>query len=87
MTFCVADCTFLDIEEEQLKFSTPSSLVSAFIFGANGFSVVKAASVSEKWRDAISKKVLEKEIIKGNDSAIFDEHAPRFRLLNGQTLK
>ncbi|RLN51304.1 hypothetical protein BBJ29_003048 [Phytophthora kernoviae] len=52
-----ADFALVDFEEEQLKFSTPSSLMGAFIFGANGSSVVKATSVNGKWRDTASKKV------------------------------
>ncbi|KUF83820.1 carboxypeptidase [Phytophthora nicotianae] len=67
-----ADFALVDIEEEQLKFSTPSSLMGAFIFGANGSSVVKATSVNGKWRETISKKV--QETPKSDDSAVSDEH-------------
>ncbi|CAH0475925.1 unnamed protein product [Peronospora belbahrii] len=52
-----ADFALVDIEEEQLKFSTASSLMGAFIFGANGSSVVTATSVNGKWREMISRKV------------------------------
>lgn len=38
------------MNEEQLKFATPASLLGAFIFGANGSSVVKATCVNGKWR-------------------------------------
>ncbi|KAE9037674.1 hypothetical protein PR002_g6443 [Phytophthora rubi] len=70
-----ADFALVDIEEEQLKFSTPSSLMGAFIFGANGSSVVKATSVNGKWRDTVSKKVESvASTAKGDASAVSDEH-------------
>ncbi|KAF1795718.1 Metal-dependent hydrolase [Phytophthora cactorum] len=69
-----ADFALVDIEEEQLKFSTPSSLMGAFIFGANGSSVVKATSVNGKWRETVSKTVQEENSFKSDDSAVSDEH-------------
>ncbi|TMW56465.1 hypothetical protein Poli38472_006475 [Pythium oligandrum] len=45
-----ADFALIDINDEQLKFSTPESLLGAFIFGANGSSVVTATCVDGKWR-------------------------------------
>ncbi|EGZ15705.1 hypothetical protein PHYSODRAFT_333917 [Phytophthora sojae] len=70
-----ADFALVDIEEEQLKFSTPSSLMGAFIFGANGSSVVKATSVNGKWRETISKKVKSAApAAEGGASAASDEH-------------
>ncbi|CAH0514729.1 unnamed protein product [Peronospora belbahrii] len=58
-----ADFALVDIEEEQLKFSTASSLMGAFIFGANGSSVVTATSVNGKWREMISRKVEKVNIV------------------------
>ncbi|GMF52506.1 unnamed protein product [Phytophthora fragariaefolia] len=70
-----ADFALVDIEEEQLKFSTPSSLMGAFIFGANGTSVVKATSVNGKWRETVSKKVEPAaSTVKGDESSVSDEH-------------
>jgi hypothetical protein len=63
----------VDIEEEQLKFSTPSSLMGAFIFGSNGSSVVKATSVNGKWRETVSKKVQHAAPANSDESAVSDE--------------
>ncbi|KAF1334871.1 Formiminoglutamate deiminase, partial [Globisporangium splendens] len=49
-----ADFALIDINEDQLRFSNPTSLLGAFIFGANGSSVVKATCVNGKWRQASS---------------------------------
>ncbi|RLN58599.1 hypothetical protein BBJ28_00009102 [Nothophytophthora sp. Chile5] len=69
-----ADFALVDTEEEQLKFSTASSLMGAFIFGANGSSVVKATSVNGKWRQTVSKEI-QHEVENGDaDSSLSDEH-------------
>ncbi|KAL4144713.1 hypothetical protein PRNP1_013839 [Phytophthora ramorum] len=70
-----ADFALVDIEEEQLKFSTPSSLMGAFIFGANGSSVVKATSVNGQWRETVSKTLQPTAAAKSAaGSAVSDEH-------------
>lgn len=51
-----ADFALLDVNEEQLKFSSPASLMGAFVFGANGSSVVKATAVNGKWRKTTVKQ-------------------------------
>ncbi|RLN97848.1 hypothetical protein BBJ28_00018537 [Nothophytophthora sp. Chile5] len=69
-----ADFALVDTEEEQLKFSTPSSLMGAFIFGANGSSVVKATSVNGKWRQTVSKEIQHGVENGDADSSLSDEH-------------
>ncbi|OWZ10915.1 Formiminoglutamate deiminase [Phytophthora megakarya] len=66
-----ADFALVDIEAEQLKFSTPSSLMGSFIFGANGSSVVKATSVNGKWRERVVK--VQEAPVKSAESGVSDE--------------
>jgi hypothetical protein len=54
-----ADFALVDIGEEQLKFSTPESLMGSFVFGANGTSVVKATAVNGKWKKTTASKSVE----------------------------
>uniref|UniRef100_K3WGI3 Amidohydrolase-related domain-containing protein n=1 Tax=Globisporangium ultimum (strain ATCC 200006 / CBS 805.95 / DAOM BR144) TaxID=431595 RepID=K3WGI3_GLOUD len=70
-----ADFALVDINEDQLKFSNPASLLGAFIFGANGSSVVKATCVNGKWRQAsssTSKAISSDE--NASDSQLSKEH-------------
>ncbi|KAI9914392.1 hypothetical protein PsorP6_008172 [Peronosclerospora sorghi] len=63
------DFSLIDIEEEKLKFSKPSSLMAAFILGANGSSVVNATSVNGKWRETVLKQSQEEPLISRAESA------------------
>jgi hypothetical protein len=55
-----ADFALVDINEEQVKFSCdPASLMTSFVFGCNGSSVIKATSVNGKWRKAATKSSIE----------------------------
>ncbi|DBA04079.1 TPA: hypothetical protein N0F65_009426 [Lagenidium giganteum] len=51
-----ADFALIDLNEEQMKFSTANSALAAFVFGANGSSVVKASCVNGKWRKTADKQ-------------------------------
>ncbi|CAI5734548.1 unnamed protein product [Hyaloperonospora brassicae] len=65
-----ADFALVDMDEEQLKFATSSSLMGAFVFGANGSNVVKATSVNGKWRETVPQKVHEQISAAVNDGSI-----------------
>ena len=65
-----ADFALVDMDEEQLKFATSSSLMGAFVFGANGSNVVKATSVNGKWRETVPQKVHEQIPAAVNDGSI-----------------
>ncbi|KAJ0398374.1 hypothetical protein ATCC90586_000711 [Pythium insidiosum] len=75
-----ADFALIDMSEEQLKFSTPDSLLGAFIFGANGSSVVKATCVNGAWRLTTSPEASKSSEVSKSATAMPDEHAKQIEV-------
>lgn len=68
-----ADFALIDMNEEQLKFSTPESLIGAFVFGANGTSVIKATAVNGKWKKTTASRSI-KDAAAKEESAVSPEY-------------